>query len=203
MKKEEKTELTRKRILAAAMKEFGENGYQGASLNRICDIGIPKGLLYHNFENRDALYLACLEQSFATFTGFLREDGLGFGLQHYMDTRLHFFNSHPWEARLFFEAILQPPLQLKDQVRALKKDFDALNSELYDRLLTRLTLRPGITRKEAKQYFSLMQDMVNCYLCSPSYQSVDFDEILAAHEDNRAKLMDYMLYGIAEREAGL
>lgn len=90
MKKEEKTELTRKRILAAAMKEFGENGYQGASLNRICDIGIPKGLLYHNFENRDALYLACLEQSFATFTGFLREDGLGFGLQHYMDTRLHF-----------------------------------------------------------------------------------------------------------------
>ena len=43
MKKEEKTELTRKRILAAAMKEFGENGYQGASLNRICDIGIPKG----------------------------------------------------------------------------------------------------------------------------------------------------------------
>ena len=147
MKKEEKTELTRKRILAAAMKEFGENGYQGASLNRICDIGIPKGLLYHNFENRDALYLACLEQSFATFTGFLREDGLGFGLQHYMDTRLHFFKSHPWEARLFFEAILQPPLQLKDQVRALKKDFDALNSELYDRLLTRLTLRPGITRK--------------------------------------------------------
>ena len=79
MKKEEKTELTRKRILAAAMKEFGENGYQGASLNRICDIGIPKGLLYHNFENRDALYLACLEQSFATFTGFLREDGLGLG----------------------------------------------------------------------------------------------------------------------------
>lgn len=120
-----------------------------------------------------------------------------------MDTRLHFFKSHPWEARLFFEAILQPPLQLKDQVRALKKDFDALNSELYDRLLTRLTLRPGITRKEAKQYFSLMQDMVNCYLCSPSYQSVDFDEILAAHEDNLAKLLDYMLYGIAEREAGL
>ena len=153
MKKEEKTELTRKRILAAAMKEFGENGYQGASLNRICDIGIPKGLLYHNFENRDALYLACLEQSFATFTGFLREDGLGFGLQHYMDTRLHFFKSHPWEARLFFEAILQSPLQLKDQV--------------------------------------------------PSYQSVDFDEILAAHEDNLAKLLDYMLYGIAEREAGL
>ena len=37
---------------------------------------------------------------------------------HYMDTRLHFFKSHPWEARLFFEAILQPPLQLKDQVRA-------------------------------------------------------------------------------------
>ena len=53
MKKEEKTELTKKKILAAALQEFGTNGYRGASLNAICESGIPKGLLYHNFKNKD------------------------------------------------------------------------------------------------------------------------------------------------------
>ena len=58
MKKEEKTGLTKERILLAAMEEFGEKGYAAASLNNICAAGIPKGLLYHNYENKDALYLA-------------------------------------------------------------------------------------------------------------------------------------------------
>ena len=59
MKKAEKTELTKKKILHQAMQEFGSKGYRGASLNAICEAGIPKGLLYHNFKNKDALYLAC------------------------------------------------------------------------------------------------------------------------------------------------
>ena len=36
MKKEEKTELTKERILTAAMEEFGEKGYAAAALNNIC-----------------------------------------------------------------------------------------------------------------------------------------------------------------------
>ena len=61
MKKEEKTELTKKKILSAALQEFGSNGYRGASLNAICESGTPKGLLYHNFKNKDALYLSCVK----------------------------------------------------------------------------------------------------------------------------------------------
>jgi TetR/AcrR family transcriptional regulator len=57
MKKEMKTELTKEKILSAAMKEFGAKGYEGASLNHICETGIAKGLLYHNYENKDALFL--------------------------------------------------------------------------------------------------------------------------------------------------
>lgn len=52
MKKAEKTELTKKKILHRAMQEFGSKGYRGASLNAICEAGIPKGLLYHNFKNK-------------------------------------------------------------------------------------------------------------------------------------------------------
>lgn len=63
MKQQKRTELTRQKILAAAMDEFGRNGYGGGSINNICKRGINKGLIYHNFENKDALYLACLQIS--------------------------------------------------------------------------------------------------------------------------------------------
>lgn len=75
MKKEEKTGLTKERILLAAMEEFGEKGYAAASLNNICAAGIPKGLLYHNYENKDALYLACVKQSFSILMNCLQEKG--------------------------------------------------------------------------------------------------------------------------------
>ena len=84
-------------------------------------------------------------------------------------------------------------------MKALRADFDALNMELYERFLEHVSLRPGISHKEALDYFSMIQDMVNCYFCSPSFQSSDFPDVMTAHEVNLAKLLDYMLYGIAER----
>lgn len=47
------------------MQEFGSKGYRGASLNTICEAGIPKGLLYHNFKNKDA-FAECLWDIYAT-----------------------------------------------------------------------------------------------------------------------------------------
>ena len=58
MRKETKTERTKERILAAAMDEFGSKGYAASSLNNICNAGISKGLLYHNFKSKDDLFLA-------------------------------------------------------------------------------------------------------------------------------------------------
>ena len=56
MKKSEKTEITIAKILDAAMKEFGKNGYAGGTINHICNAGINKGLIYHNFAGKDELH---------------------------------------------------------------------------------------------------------------------------------------------------
>lgn len=51
--KEEK----RLKLINSAMKEFGENRYNKASTNAIIkDAGISKGLLYHYFDSKEALY---------------------------------------------------------------------------------------------------------------------------------------------------
>lgn len=68
MKKEEKTRLTREKIIEAAVAEFGTKGYENANINSISDSGISKGLIYHNFAGKDELYLECLKICFAEIT---------------------------------------------------------------------------------------------------------------------------------------
>lgn len=200
MKKEEKTELTRERILFAAMKEFGEKGYFGASLNNICSAGISKGLLYHNFENKDAIYLACMERCFTKLTDYLRGQEIGSDMKRYADARLHFFKENESEARLFFEAILQPPASLGEEIREVKKEFDCLNKKICEEALDKIVLRKGITREDVMQHFELMQGMFNGYFSSPSYSQMGFEDVMEAHEINLARFWDFLLYGIAERK---
>ena len=58
-------ERTSAAILAAAVKEFTEKGYEGARIDSIADrAGVNKRMLYHYFGNKQALYVAVLENSY-------------------------------------------------------------------------------------------------------------------------------------------
>ena len=46
MKQTERSELTRKKILAAALSEFGSRGYAGVMINEICAL-LSKTVEYH------------------------------------------------------------------------------------------------------------------------------------------------------------
>ena len=49
MKQKEKSQISKEKILNAAIIEFGTKTYESASLNNICsDNNISKGLIYHN-----------------------------------------------------------------------------------------------------------------------------------------------------------
>lgn len=199
MKKEEKTERTKQKILTAAIEEFGKNGYKGGSLNNICATGIPKGLLYHNYKNKDAVYLACVEKCFDDLTNYLKASNIGGDLQKYMNARLNFFMEHELEAHVFFDAVLQPPESLREQIKTLRQDLDQLNIELYQAILASIQLRQGISTEDAMAYFFMMQTVFNRYFGSPACSHMSFTDRMNAHETNLNKLLDLMLYGIAER----
>jgi len=58
-------ESTSAAILAAAVDEFTERGYEGARVDNIADrAGVNKRMLYHYFGNKQALYVAVLEGSY-------------------------------------------------------------------------------------------------------------------------------------------
>lgn len=199
MRKEEKTELTKEKILKAAMQEFGSNGYVGASINTICKAGIQKGLIYHNFKNKDALYLACVERCFQSLTNYLKEADIGNDLEKYMRVRMEYFEKNKMEARIFFDAVLQPPEELNEQIIILRKEFDELSKELYRKILDSIELRQEITYDDAMEYFTMMQYMFNSYFSSRTYCTLTLSDKMNVHETNLPRVLDLMLYGIARR----
>lgn len=201
MKKEKKTEMTKERILQAAMQEFGTNGYAASTVNAICgEHGIAKGLVYHNFTGKDDLYLSCVSRCFAEVTAYLVQQDIGTDLHRYMELRFRYFSANPLFAGIFFEAVLQPPAALAAAIRERKRDFDQLNRRIYRAALSGMTLRAGVTEADALDYYEIMQEMFNGYFSSPAYAGKDFKTIVTDHEDKLAKMLEFMLYGLAEKE---
>ena len=199
MKKSEKTELTRKKILMAAITEFGTNGYDSSKLNNLCnDNGISKGLIYHNFNNKDDIYLNCVDYSIHSFIDFMKAQKVGSDLQKYMSLRFNFFEENPLICRIFFEAILQPPKHLICDINEIKKDLDKMNKEIYMSALNKLNLRDGVSQEEAIEYYSIMQEMFNGYFSSSAYSNTAFSTVVNEHEVKLSKIFDFMLYGIAK-----
>lgn len=200
MKQIEKTRQSRERILNAAIKEFGKKGYRGASLNNLCKAGISKGLIYHNFKDRDALYLACVRRCFDRMADYLKSKDTGADTQKYIAARAAYFEEYKEEAGVFFDAILQPPSKLASQIRKLKEGLDAVNLEIYLKILSKVTLRQGVTEDEAVSYFEFMQNVFNSYFDNAKFSEITFSERMTVHEEYLYKIFDYMMYGIAEKK---
>ena len=198
MKQEEKTRKTKERIIKAAMKEFGEKGYAGATMNSICRAGIPKGLIYYNFANKDTIYLECARRCMKELMDYLEQQGVRNDPWKYLEARAHFFQENRNETGMFFEVLLQPPLKLRKEMEEIRKEFNELNEKLYLQILSEVRMRPGVSKEDALQYFSLMQNMFNGYFNSPAYMEVECETRLLMHENNLSKLLDFIIYGIAE-----
>lgn len=201
MKKSEKTELTREKILNAAIAEFGANGYDGGTINQICAGNhISKGLIYHNFVNKEDLYLCCAERVIHHFVEYIRKRKEEDDLQQYMMLRDAFFSANPMYARVFFEVILQPPKALAEPIREIKKPLDDLNREIYQAAVRKLHLREGVSEEAAMEYYRMVLVMFNGYFSSPAYAGADMDDIMNDHEKKLLQILDLVLYGIAREE---
>jgi AcrR family transcriptional regulator len=67
-------EETRARIITAALKLFGERGFAGASTREIAiSAGVNAPALQYYFENKEGLYLACVEHIVSRVWGYMSE----------------------------------------------------------------------------------------------------------------------------------
>lgn len=199
MRKEDKTLRTRERILSAGIEEFGHNGYRRGSINAICASGINKGLIYHNFKDKDDLYLACVKRSLENMVASIRETMQDPAID-YSTARLRFFDQHQSQARIFLECSVYPPEHLRSQIQKLRQPLEDLNQAEFKKLLKKHSLRKGITTADAYSWFSCMEDAFNISFSKYDQEEADITQRLAKHETFAAAFIDRILYGIVEKK---
>lgn len=197
MKQEEKNRKSREHILEYAFEEFAEQGYQGASVNTICAAGrISKGLLYHYYADKDALYLACVEKCYQELTTAL-SDVLDIGTvtpDRYFEVRLNFFALHPMHQRLFCDTVVNPPRHLYRELSERRASFDALNETMLTAILEKETLAEGLSIPDAIAQLRIFEDCVSTYLKNQEQHLTDMYHHLCR------QTFQTMLYGLIARK---
>ena len=207
MKREEKNLLSRQKILDSAIVEFGTKSYAEASVNTICINGeVSKGNMYHYFKDKDDLYLVCVKECFDKLICCFDSEKIAFNdfekdIKKYMDMRQRFFSENPYFSNIFANAVLQPPQHLKEQIKQIKSELDALNVIYYEKALKNIELRSDVCIDEVIEYFLVFQDAFNNHFQSKNYSS--FNELVYEHEIKLSKMLKIMLYGIAKEKTEL
>ena len=165
MKKELKTQLTRERIIEAALIEFSQKGYKAFGINELCkNHKISKGILYHNFSGKTELYLACVRESFQKAVSIIRgESGDIPSLVEYVERRHRFSKDFPHHSHVFFEAWLTAPAEIAEDVEKEKVIFEDLNRQVSEKLLAESTLKDHISQEQALDYLSFIQQLFRSY----------------------------------------
>ena len=73
MARQVRSEVTRRKIIDAAIDVFGEVGYAAAGWGTIIErTGMTKGALYHHFDSKDSLASAIIEEGSETLVAAFR-----------------------------------------------------------------------------------------------------------------------------------
>ena len=167
-------------------------------MNTICAAGsISKGLLYHYYADKDALYLACVEQCFQELTAALLSS---LNVQtvtpdQYFDARLVFFAQNPQHQRLFCDTVVNPPRHLLRELAACRASFDELNETMLTAILEKETLTQGISIRDAISQLRIFEDCVSTYLKNAGQKQQQTDK----HNQLCRQTFQTMLYGLIAR----
>lgn len=205
MNREEKNALSRQRILEAALEEFSQKGYEAASLSNVCaEKGISKGIIYHHFKDKDALYLLCVEDCFTRVSAYLQEAAGKLSgtaeekLAAYFDARLRFFALQPVYLGIFAEAAFNPPAALAEEIARRRQAFDRLNAEVLTGVLGEAPLRAGLSAEAVVEDFRMYMDYFNLRFRSAFRSGRGIGEILTEHENKFRRQLDILLHGVLE-----
>lgn len=203
MKREEKNQQTRRRILESALAEFSEQGYGASSVNTISNgEGLSKGIIYHYFPTKDDLYLACVEECFQMLTGHLQSHTNMEGqtaeerLEQYFRVRLDFFEQNPQYQRIFCDAVIIPPAHLEASIQEKKAPLDRFNIDSLNRMLEPVSLRSDLSREDVVDTFRQYQDYINARYQMTGSEKIDIRD----HEESCRRALRILLYGVVERK---
>lgn len=128
MNQEKKSEISRQKIIDAAIQEFNEQNFFCASISRICRTGgFSKGRLFYHFPNKEELFCACLEYCFTELGKHMENfevdvsKTLEESLLHLHDHWQLYWKQHD-QMGIFMEARKNPPPALRLRITAIRRE---------------------------------------------------------------------------------
>lgn len=206
MKREEKVQLTRRRIMDNALKEFSSSGYRASSVNNIYDPeqGISKGIIYHYFSSKDELFLACVGECFERLKTYMEkqfvQDSSAMTAEecfaNYFAARMNFFQENPQYQKIFMEAVLMPPAHLKSRIMECRQPMEEMNKDILGELLSRIPLRVPLNKDEV---IRIVLQFINFIDLQYSLERAGVTTIEDLEKKNQ-QVLDILLNGIVERK---
>ncbi len=194
-------EGNRKSILAAATTEFSEKGFGGASVNKIAErANTSKRMLYHYYGNKEALFLAVLEATYADIRKAERELDLELADPKESITRLVTFTWDYYRENPHFLALLNEEnlhraehLKRSKRIQSLHSPFVEMLRRILEKGEQEGVFRGGVD--PVQLYITIAS--VNYFYCSNIYTlSVVFGRELAeenALDDRRDHVVEVIL----------
>jgi len=208
MKRDEKNINSRSEIIQASLKEFANESYSNASINKICsENNISKGRIYHHYGGKDELYLICVKTCFEELSRVLQRevkiyDGdINRSIQSYFKARSNFFNENKELGEVLCNTNIDSPIHLKDKIKELREELDKTNEHLIKLMLSQVKLRNNISIDEAMDYFLKFEMLLDSSF-KESQKDRDISKtrsIIEIHEKTITKMLDLMFYGIAKQ----
>ena len=204
-----KSKISRRKIIDAALREFGQRGYEGASTNQIClSAGISKGLLYHYFKNKENLFLAVCDRCLDDLWQFLDLDKLRShpvddgALLDFYRRQTDFFSTHPDHYHILTQLLSSCPSDavagMIEDKRRVFRDRASVALRLF---LSRSSLRPDVDKELTLQLLlELVESVQARYLELIFRRHVPAELALETMEKGLRASLDIILYGILQRE---
>lgn len=143
----------RERVIEAAVEEFGERGFEAASVNRMVSrLGIAKGSIFKYFGSKQALFRFVFGHAAAEFAASLRQVRDSSTDQDFFEriraslaAGLRFIDARPGLYRLYLRAVSQEDFPLRGSLLAEARAQSAKYlRRLVDDGLARGELRPDL-----------------------------------------------------------
>lgn len=143
-------------ILDAALTEFARHGFAGTSTNAIAARArVAKGLVFHHFGSKEALYLTVVEEVAGEFgrrlAGYLDVAPVDlferiFG---WSQLKLEMVLEDPRRIRVLVDALADAPEAIRTQVRSRSESISRPRVDALFGSVDTSRLRPGVTPQEA------------------------------------------------------
>jgi TetR/AcrR family transcriptional regulator len=159
------SDLAKKKILEAALKEFATRGYEAASTNAIAtEAQVAKGLVFHHFGNKEQLFEALFEMEVERLTTAVFETpepwstDLFERLHQLMMRKMELAKAHPLTLDFLMVALTEAPPRLKI---VLGKKQATLMQAAWPRVLEGLEvgrLRRGLSLSDAIETLTFLSE---------------------------------------------